>query len=1612
MDDPLDHRFLRTGDAKDIALHLRRLASDNPQSLDALSQQLLQAISSESVPPMIYALWTSACPDESAVAAGLRQSDSVIIRSSAIRTFRRRLRTSTCDQLWRALGGTEGIVALLAEFSVIHVKEFCKAVSRCSTGKLARDARRLLVTELLQALMPGPRNQNPDKRPLLYLYSKLVPTCTTEAQDLWTARSDLPRLEMAELFQTDTSWYQAKCLRALSACGDNLGEELKDFLPLFTSIPQERSASDPSVSASMSFTVQILESLQRHSTVPQDTHWLEETLCSLLLRIVRRKPSRTFTVRALSCIVYCTEKRSGEAPKGISRRSYKPNDRWFLDIIRLWQRDPSAYEPLLTPLMFLDSIETCVLTAKYEQRYRLMKWMLANHARYRVDIEDGAQLTRKFSLSLDLMLSLPRVQARGLLERYQKHAPGELGMKRGILRRLEDQDHDPCGRLLHLYLMVWSDEAQTEATSQNLQSRKMAEQSGAQPIRAAWLVASVYFAVASKSLPLLKDTLIWARRFSSDPKTVVELYSGAALCDPRALDLLCGVPAKRSELGTIANIKDNICQSNEIILLLLESAILSQSEPSFSPNNWFGIKTFIREVICLRFRRSPLLQSLDATDDLIYSSVFENTLEMLLRAEHLSLDEHNKALEFWSFQGFLKSRWYYEGLPLHSPSVPGLRFVEELARRREEIWVHHRPTLHPAVAALEPPWPRGLPVQALSCLHKETRLPKGSLPFLEERAEAVVFLRAEHALSPIPEDGKIQAAIGPFVDDYTQALRMYLSWCNENERQQRIQLAWNHAINVLSGDRLSKLESKQYWKRTFTDAGAPPTDSMLNYPTQTEPKLPNVNAESSDPIEWNPSSEQCWAEVKKRELKPFIIDCFTSSKIREDPMPFVTPRVSLEPFRLPGFWDLARYKPNKSRMLVETREAFIAAALSLVDGRAQAGSRVLSEPFPSVDTQRFPALCLDAELLDNESPDDEDVRNMLNHFLPAIPVSLLQRLAESMIVRFREGKGSLNLLRPWTCVVLESLIRSDKPQLAMDLAVRVIFDQPGESSWHRALIHEGIFNRLSSDQVRTTMASLVDGIVERLACAQAGDMDDATTNAHEVPGPFSPSKSTVKVTTIKMLVQLMNEATFVDQDFVVGTLVSLFSKCTHIHIRAAIVESLAGVVSNPSHEKTKETAINALVDFVVPAAAELSERSPMSEDRWREAERSCKPPEVYQAYYSTPICDALVRMVETTTLSPGGPGDLFERIFLTLMTKSRENNSRWTSIFLHKHGMAHLESEVPKPPARIKLSKLLLEKQTCRMPVVEFQNFSDLILMSYRQSQQLVDFVATLKNDPKTSKSNDAVHWIGMCEGTRTLTSINVANILKTADFTPSTQPSGIPLVAAAHLQRHEQRIIGALLGNYPSSASEWDRFIETYTPPLLSESEKVKFQWCEYARPVLRYALEKLESLRTEAWQNDQQRHPSVLPDTFELHLWLLTYPNLPLLPAHGERLERFATEVVGIIKQLAQSGRPYHTRWDLLRKAVKQCDPHDWATLALRLGTVDVSAESRPLTLEILLRVELADVLVLGVSKTQSKGKSQAVLKMLERWAESRDEDLRRKGIGTLGKLAKAGWVDSETC
>lgn len=412
-----------------------------------------------------------------------------------------------------------------------------------------------------------------------------------------------------------------------------------------------------------------------------------------------------------------------------------------------------------------------------------------------------------------------------------------------------------------------------------------------------------------------------------------------------------------------------------------------------------------------------------------------------------------------------------------------------------------------------------------------------------------------------------------------------------------------------------------------------------------------------------------------------------------------------------------------------------------MDGQTQAGSGLLDQAFP-VANPRFPAVSLDEEVLGDSGQTDTQVEDMVRDSLPHTPPSLLLRLANSVVERCCQEATPSKDLRKWTEFILQCLVQSDRPELATDLIKHILLDSPGDTSWHRIVLHAGIIKKLPP-----------------------------------------------------------------------------------VHAKSLILDPTDGVV--------------------VPIAAELNERSPMTEDRWELAEQACEPPEVYDDGDFAPICAAVVRTVtESCKVDSLHQLCLVQRILIPLTHKSRENNTRWVRIFLRKYRASQLSSQIPESPCKPQLLHVFLTKHTAHMPAVEFANLSDLLSFAGRPSEDYKELAEKLKEHPEAYKQKDAHHWLRVTNGSQLTGSSRstqhhgiVTRTLLTAQFSASETAVTDGLVTPLQLQDHERRVLD-LLADFPLCLEAWKAQTATYEPPLDDKSSDKRRRWRQYCLPLVQHAV------------------------------------------------------------------------------------------------------------------------------------------------------------------------------
>lgn len=156
---------------------------------------------------------------------------------------------------------------------------------------------------------------------------------------------------------------------------------------------------------------------------------------------------------------------------------------------------------------------------------------------------------------------------------------------------------------------------------------------------------------------------------------------------------------------------------------------------------------------------------------------------------------------------------------------------------------------------------------------------------------------------------------------------------------------------------------------------------------------------------------------------------------------------------------------------------------------------------------------------------------------------------------------------------------------------------------------------------------------------------------------------------------------------------------------------------------------------------------------------------------------------------------------------------------------------------------------------------------------------------------------------------------------------------------------------------------------------------------------------MRTERWQRDPQRCPNALPDTFQLQLWFLPYPNLCSSSEEMQSLTAFANEMRVMLERLTSGGKRYHVRWPLVKRSARKCPKATWTALAIRLGLLEGSDQRDPMLAQCLC-VDLADELLSGVDDLLESEVPDVKL-MLQTWQQCYEEDVRSKGSQRLAGI-----------
>ncbi|KAI7389199.1 hypothetical protein KC336_g17203 [Hortaea werneckii] len=1350
----------------------------------------------------------------------------------------------------------------------------------------------------------------------------------------------------------------------------------------------------------MSFSITILEELAAGRVTTENDFLFWNKFCiPLMRRLYRRKCSAETCVQVLK-LLHQNFLFSGQELlyPGLRRASMLAT---VSHVVKIWSRYPQALTPVLQDFFstfdmrddkMLHSLVDWISLIRPQLRYDLVKLFLISAPCFRVDIEDDNQLKASdFRWPYKLFFTLPKTSARPLLERLTR-----LRLEADFIdpRLIEDYtistkcDESYETVQILLYLSQGDSDHARHARDAVRDSQVKSERSGDQHERAKWAMRSFLRAFASGNLPLVTDVAMWARRFNRDPLTVKSLYDLEVL--EEGIDELSGIHSPSNpSLEAFNSVGERVKEGNKILFMLFETACMCAREPAFDPEDWESLPTLAMRVVQMRLNRVDALQRRSQVSDaVLYECIWTDTIQTVLAIERLCHQQQGTKLGFDRVGSQLQD--YDSSLQLTSESGSSHRFIDDLARQRDELWQSFRKASSPAVVTLPHPWPKGLPLQWL--------LPGGilklragcNLPYLETRAGSIVFMPSDIAQKSI--EG-IEDTAGIFVEDWKAALQIYVATSAQGQREARIIGAWEHALHHLTPASFSTTQAILFWKEIFSQAGI-----ETKFVTKPLPKLP-ASDDALRPQEWDPASTAGLNSSKKRGMETTVLTFMLSmdsiqptTRLSED-----NELTNCVEVPRPSFW---QYVHPITRPHPKGREAMIAAALLLIGSSGGASSHLTTAPFPSATDVRFPAAYLDETFLEISSDITAAIeylkRNSGN--VPLRPVEDISQNIFSTARERTEGDDISNQMR-----LLKLLARGDRPASAIKFVATLLLEHPDNSSWHWQLLTESFLNGLRSSEATDLVKTLAESI-RQCIIAQRDNQGTVPSRSSGVSG--SP---TVKVTTIKLFAQLLAGRGFVDDTVAAQSLTSLLSCAQHIDVRATLIRSLLEILARTQDTLAKEKISSALKSYAIPIVAAFDERFPsaigvdiLPSNGLPEIDNPSDP------NHLGPSTEAMVKFCTGDSLSykasEADRRSLLEEVLLPGIELSAFRHRKWSVAFAQQLGCDLILDEIPEVPVKPELLVIPLFRCGIWMPATVLDAYTDLMAVRLAPSSNFNAISEKILNNVELRESNAGQHWLSIWR--RSGNSVEHRGRYIESLLCHDLEPTSNLFVSHNQVQKQVLRIFDLILKQGDPSFSGWGRRQLELRRGLTPEQ---RGDWDSNIRPVVEDIINRIESVRTEEWQRDPDRTPKALPRTFPLRLWLLDYP----VTSSEQEAQVFAAKIINLLHATANDHKPYKQAFEDIKDAVLKLDENNIAYVAVALGSLaDFSSIYHPLADH--LRVALAADLLRHrfTADVRDANLIKEIKQMVQAWLSSCDEDIRMCAFGLVQEMKEKqtrnrGWA-----
>ncbi|KAK6354065.1 hypothetical protein TWF730_008483 [Orbilia blumenaviensis] len=1026
----------------------------------------------------------------------------------------------------------------------------------------------------------------------------------------------------------------------------------------------------------------------------------------------------------------------------------------------------------------------------------------------------------------------------------------------------------------------------------------------------------------------------------------------------------------------------------------------------------------------------------------------------------------------------------------------------------------------------------------------------------------------------------------------------------EEERSERLDSAWAYATGPLSESRMTKEQAFRYWRRSFKDIVNPKPRTKSAVGTQIEKqskpfetglkwleelsdettpevlRIPTVDG-TTTVLEWDPSpthedeieaqglSKLTYIDVSTNPSSLSYIESYYESGDKDLLQGLSTPEVPGRTFWHNTIWTRAGNENVKSSF--QLQEAQILSALLYLQTRTLLPDRLLLASFPSSDDVRYPSSYLSTECLSKleaiEIKDkpalgrrrvirpkhpkttkglNENTKAALKSLqaqIKSVPPALILRLVENAFSSLR-GKTrddpEFPALEALAFNLLRLLARSDRPKLAVGLAIQSISEYPAACFWQKPLFTMGLFRDLAPSDAEEAMSKFADTVFNLLeqmekskAANQAKVAGEATSSTDiglsakepslgtgdpesslETAVTTSPeaSPSFVKVSTVKLLIEMFEDGDFLSSAATFSSIHKLCKVTSHVDVHKTVVYYLTRVLkSNQPLEdeffailstiidKNPETDIcklildmfnfslkslkfgiqhqslsisvirliykkntdvelqkkiieyftlaldtpissdsavqslflsvisemsqgvpdlgfrKALVAYLLHAlkasepdvydqildvlsgltshCGNITEHEPVTDAKWKSFEDKLELPKCDLwnpvTENQNPILLKLANFYKDIQKNPSLNILFTERIMIPIIKELKSQSSKYFSIFLQQYGIDTNQQQDFKIPAALKYINLIttvlqngLGKEIT--PLVED-------FVSYAMFN--IDPPDTIKQLNKNFEENSELRSIQAVENwwesygadKEVLRDNKLISFIRGQVGTPEEE------IVSASIRENFLKLYKVIF--WEESRTLNYRFSDLLLDTL--EPDPLDAAWLRHMQPILLDVLQFIDSLRSEEWEQNPNREPQTLPDTFRPRLWLLTIPSE--LRDNGDQETRcriFAEEVTKVINEITLSCE--FISWVSSIKATLELthnDVEDDMVIASYLGHLP-NTESAPITIQHYTCVDLAVTMLRRRNTTKSVSLKGRIDTMIESWKICSSEAVRKLG------------------